>query len=194
MAEVEIKLSRNGRKPINIPAGVDVKFDNGVLTVKGPKGTLTQKIHPNMIVEISAEAVEIKVPDDKSPKAIKQNRALHGLTRSLVANMVTGVTEGYQKKLEVKGVGYRVQKKGKELVMNLGYSHQVIFCDTDDVKIDAPDPNTIIVSGADKQKVGQMAAEIREKRPPEPYKGKGIKYADEVIRRKEGKAGKGGKK
>lgn len=193
MAELEIKLSRIGRKPINIPAGVDVKFDNGVLTVKGPKGTLTQKIHPNMIVEIAADVVEIKVPDDKSPKAIKQNRALHGLTRSLVANMVTGVTEGYQKKLEVKGVGYRVQKKGKELVMNLGYSHQVIFTDTADVTIDAPDPNTIIVSGADKQKVGQMAAEIREKRPPEPYKGKGIKYADEVIRRKEGKAGKGKK-
>ena len=194
MAEVEIKLSRIGRKPINIPAGVDVKFDNGVLTVKGPKGTLTQKIHQNMIVEIGSDAIEIKVPDDKSPKAIKQNRALHGLTRSLVSNMVTGVTEGYQKKLEVKGVGYRVQKKGKELVMNLGYSHQVIFTDTADVTIDAPDPNTIIVSGADKQKVGQMAAEIREKRPPEPYKGKGIKYADEVIRRKEGKAGKGGKK
>lgn len=193
MAELEIKLSRIGRKPINIPAGVDVKFDNGVLTVKGPKGTLTQKIHPNMIVEIAADVVEIKVPDDKSPKAIKQNRALHGLTRSLVANMVTGVTEGYQKKLEVKGVGYRVQKKGKELVMNLGYSHQVIFTDTADVTIEAPDPNTIIVSGADKQKVGQMAAEIREKRPPEPYKGKGIKYADEVIRRKEGKAGKGKK-
>ena len=193
MAELEIKLSRIGRKPINIPAGVDVKFDNGVLTVKGPKGTLTQKIHPNMIVEIAADAVEIKVPDDKSPKAIKQNRALHGLTRSLVANMVTGVTEGYQKKLEVKGVGYRVQKKGKELVMNLGYSHQVIFTDTADVTIEAPDANTIIVSGADKQKVGQMAAEIREKRPPEPYKGKGIKYADEVIRRKEGKAGKGKK-
>lgn len=194
MAEVEIKLSRIGRKPINIPAGVDVKFDNGVLTVKGPKGTLTQKIHQNMIVEIGSDVIEIKVPDDKSPKAIKQNRALHGLTRSLVANMVTGVTEGYQKKLEVKGVGYRVQKKGKELVMNLGYSHQVIFTDTADVTIDAPDQNTIIVSGADKQKVGQMAAEIREKRPPEPYKGKGIKYADEVIRRKEGKAGKGGKK
>ena len=193
MAELEIKLSRIGRKPINIPAGVDVKFDNGVLTVKGPKGTLTQKIHQNMIVEIGSDVIEIKVPDDKSPKAIKQNRALHGLTRSLVANMVTGVTEGYQKKLEVKGVGYRVQKKGKELVMNLGYSHQVIFTDTADVTIDAPDPNTIIVSGADKQKVGQMAAEIREKRPPEPYKGKGIKYADEVIRRKEGKAGKGGK-
>lgn len=193
MAETEIKLSRIGRKPVNIPAGVEVKFNDGVLTVKGPKGTLNQKIHPNMIVEISAETIEIKVPDDKNSKTIKQNRALHGLTRSLVANMVTGVTEGYQKKLEVKGVGYRVQKKGKDLVMNLGYSHQVIVSDTDDVKIDAPDPNTIIISGPDKQKVGQFAAEVREKRPPEPYKGKGIKYADEVIRRKEGKAGKGKK-
>ncbi|MEE1155189.1 MAG: 50S ribosomal protein L6 [Acutalibacteraceae bacterium] len=194
MAEQEIKLSRIGRKPINIPAGVDIKFDNGVLTVKGPKGTLTQKIHPNMIVEIAEGVIEIKVPtENQTPKSIKTNRSLHGLTRSLVANMVTGVTEGYQKKLEVKGVGYRVQKKGKELVMNLGFSHQVIFCENDDITIDAPDPNTIIISGPDKQKVGQFAAEIREKRPPEPYKGKGIKYADEVIRRKEGKAGKGKK-
>lgn len=193
MAETEIKLSRIGRKPVNIPAGVEVKFDNGVLTVKGPKGTLTLNVNPAMIVEVNAESIEIKVPEDKSPKAVKRNRALHGLTRSLVANMVTGVTQGYQKKLEVKGVGYRVQKKGKDLVMNLGYSHQVIVSDTDDIKIEAPDPNTIIISGIDKQKVGQFAAEVREKRPPEPYKGKGIKYADEVIRRKEGKAGKGKK-
>ena len=193
MAETEIKLSRIGRKPVNIPAGVEAKFDNGVLTVKGPKGTLTLNVNPAMIVEINAESIEIKVPEDKSPKAVKRNRALHGLTRSLVANMVTGVTQGYQKKLEVKGVGYRVQKKGKDLVMNLGYSHQVIVSDTDDIKIEAPDPNTIIISGIDKQKVGQFAAEVRAKRPPEPYKGKGIKYADEVIRRKEGKAGKGKK-
>ena len=193
MAETEIKLSRIGRKPVNIPAGVEAKFDNGVLTVKGPKGTLTLNVNPAMIVEVNAESIEIKVPEDKSPKAVKRNRALHGLTRSLVANMVTGVTQGYQKKLEVKGVGYRVQKKGKDLVMNLGYSHQVIVSDTDDIKIEAPDPNTIIISGIDKQKVGQFAAEVREKRPPEPYKGKGIKYADEVIRRKEGKAGKGKK-
>ena len=193
MAETEIKLSRIGRKPVNIPAGVEAKFDNGVLTVKGPKGTLTLNVNPAMIVEINAESIEIKVPEDKSPKAVKRNRALHGLTRSLVANMVTGVTQGYQKNLEVKGVGYRVQKKGKDLVMNLGYSHQVIVSDTDDIKIEAPDPNTIIISGIDKQKVGQFAAEEREKRPPEPYKGKGIKYADEVIRRKEGKAGKGKK-
>ena len=193
MAETEIKLSRIGRKPVNIPAGVEAKFDNGVLTVKGPKGTLTLDVNPAMIVEVNAGSIEIKVPEDKSPKAVKRNRALHGLTRSLVANMVTGVTQGYQKKIEVKGVGYRVQKKGKDLVMNLGYSHQVIVSDTDDIKIEAPDPNTIIISGIDKQKVGQFAAEVREKRPPEPYKGKGIKYADEVIRRKEGKAGKGKK-
>ena len=193
LAETEIKLSRIGRKPVNIPAGVEAKFDNGVLTVKGPKGTLTLDVNPAMIVEVNAGSIEIKVPEDKSPKAVKRNRALHGLTRSLVANMVTGVTQGYQKKLEVKGVGYRVQKKGKDLVMNLGYSHQVIVSDTDDIKIEAPDPNTIIISGIDKQKVGQFAAEVREKRPPEPYKGKGIKYADEVIRRKEGKAGKGKK-
>ena len=193
MAETEIKLSRIGRKPVNIPAGVEAKFDNGVLTVKGPKGTLTLDVNPAMIVEVNAGSIEIKVPEDKSPKAVKRNRALHGLTRSLVANMVTGVTQGYQKKLEVKGVGYRVQKKGKDLVMNLGYSHQVIVSDTDDIKIEAPDPNTIIITGIDKQKVGQFAAEVREKRPPEPYKGKGIKYADEVIRRKEGKAGKGKK-
>ena len=193
LAETEIKLSRIGRKPVNIPAGVEAKFDNGVLTVKGPKGTLTLDVNPAMIVEVNAGSIEIKVPEDKSPKAVKRNRALHGLTRSLVANMVTGVTQGYQKKLEVKGVGYRVQKKGKDLVMNLGYSHQVIVSDTDDIKIEAPDPNTIIISGIDKQKVGQFAAAVREKRPPEPYKGKGIKYADEVIRRKEGKAGKGKK-
>ena len=177
MAETEIKLSRIGRKPVNIPAGVEAKFDNGVLTVKGPKGTLTLDVNPAMIVEVNAGSIEIKVPEDKSPKAVKRNRAIHGLTRSLVANMVTGVTQGYQKKLEVKGVGYRVQKKGKDLVMNLGYSHQVIVSDTDDIKIEAPDPNTIIISGIDKQKVGQFAAEVREKRPPEPYKGKGIKYA-----------------
>ncbi len=193
LAETEIKLSRIGRKPVNIPAGVEAKFENGVLTVKGPKGTLTLNVNPNMIVEVNATEIAIKVPEDKSPKAIKKNRALHGLTRSLVANMVTGVTQGYQKKLEVKGVGYRVQKKGKDLVMNLGYSHQVIVSDTDDIKIEAPDPNTILITGIDKQKVGQFAAEVREKRPPEPYKGKGIKYADEVIHRKEGKAGKGKK-
>lgn len=182
-------MSRIGRKPINIPAGVDVSLDNGVVTVKGAKGTLTQKIHPNITVEINDGVIQVKRPDDD-----KLNRSLHGLTRSLIANMVEGVTNGYTKELEVNGVGYRVQKQGKDLVMNLGYSHQVVMSDTDDIKIEVPNPNKIIIVGADKQKVGQFAAEVREKRPPEPYKGKGIKYVDEVIRRKEGKAGKGGKK
>ncbi len=182
-------MSRIGRKPINIPAGVEVKFDNGVITAKGPKATLTQKIHPNMSVEINGSVIEVKRPDDD-----KFNRSLHGLTRTLIANMITGVTEGYKKELEVNGVGYRVQKQGKQLVMNLGFSHQVIVEDTDEITIEVPSPNKIVIHGADKQKVGQFAAEVREKRPPEPYKGKGIKYVDEVIRRKEGKAGKGGKK
>ena len=182
-------MSRIGRKPINIPAGVEVKFEDGVVTVKGPKGTLTQKIHPNMSVEIDGAVVNVTRPDDE-----KLNRSLHGLTRTLIANMIEGVTNGYKKELDVNGVGYRVQKQGKNLVMNLGYSHQVIVSDTDDITIEAPGPNKIIITGIDKQKVGQFAAEVREKRPPEPYKGKGIKYVNEVIRRKEGKAGKGGKK
>ncbi len=178
-------MSRIGRKPINIPAGVDVKLENSVITVKGPKGTLTQKINPNMAVEINDGIIEVKRPNDD-----KENRSLHGLTRTLIANMMIGVTEGYKKELEVNGVGYRVQKQGKQLVMNLGYSHNVIMEDTEDITIEVPNPNSIIVHGADKQKVGQFAAEIREKRPPEPYKGKGIKYVNEYIRRKEGKAGK----
>lgn len=181
-------MSRIGRKPVNIPAGVEVKVDNGVVTVKGPKGTLTQKYHPNITVKVEGSEVIVTRPDDN-----KENRSLHGLTRSLIQNMVIGVTEGYQKELDVNGVGYRVQKQGKNLVMNLGYSHQVIVSDTDDITIEAPTPNKIIIKGIDKQKVGQFAAEVREKRPPEPYKGKGIKYVNEVIRRKEGKAGKGKK-
>ncbi len=179
-------MSRIGRKPINIPAGVDVKIDNGVITVKGPKGSLDYSYNKNMTVEINGTEIEVKRPNDD-----KLNRSLHGLTRTLIANMITGVTEGYQKTLEVNGVGYRVQKQGKKCVMNLGFSHQVIVEDTDDITMEVPDPNKIIIHGIDKQKVGQFAAEVREKRPPEPYKGKGIKYADEVIRRKEGKAGKG---
>ena len=182
-------MSRIGRKPINIPAGVTVKMNDGVITVKGAKGTLTQKIHPNMTVSIGADVVHVTRPDDE-----KENRALHGLTRTLIANMILGVTEGFKKELDVNGVGYRVQKQGKNLVMNLGYSHQVIVPEIDGITIDCPGPNKIVISGPDKQKVGQFAAEVREKRPPEPYKGKGIKYVDEVIRRKEGKAGKGGKK
>lgn len=179
-------MSRIGRKPINIPAGVTASVDNGVITVKGPKGTLDFKFNPSMTVEIKGDVIEVTRPNDA-----KENRSLHGLTRTLIHNMVIGVTEGYSKTLEVNGVGYRVQKQGNKCVMNLGYSHQVIVEDTEDIKIEVPDPNKIIISGIDKQKVGQFAAEVREKRPPEPYKGKGIKYADEVIRRKEGKAGKG---
>ena len=178
-------MSRIGRKPINIPAGVDVKFENGVMTVKGPKGTLTQTIHPNMQVEINGAEINVTRPNDD-----KLNRSLHGLTRTLIFNMVVGVSEGFKKELEVNGVGYRVQKQGKDLVMNLGYSHQVIMSDNEDITIEVPGPNKIIIHGTDKQKVGQFAAEVRSKRPPEPYKGKGIKYVDEVIRRKEGKAGK----
>ena len=178
-------MSRIGRKPINIPAGVDVKFENGVITVKGPKGELTQKINPNMTVEINGAVIEVKRPNDE-----KLNRSLHGLTRTIIHNMIVGVTEGYKKELEVNGVGYRVQKQGNQLVMNIGYSHQVIVSETDDIKIDVPNPNSIVIHGIDKQKVGQFAAEVREKRPPEPYKGKGIKYVGEYIRRKEGKTGK----
>ncbi|MCQ4023065.1 MULTISPECIES: 50S ribosomal protein L6 [unclassified Ruminococcus] len=182
-------MSRIGRKPINIPAGVDVKVDNSVVTVKGPKGTLTQKVHPNITVKVEGGIIEVTRPNDD-----KENRSLHGLTRSLIANMVEGVVNGYKKELDVNGVGYRVQKQGNKCVMNLGFSHQVIVEDTEDIKIEVPGPNKIIITGIDKQKVGQFAAEVREKRPPEPYKGKGIKYVDEVVRRKEGKAGKGGKK
>ena len=179
-------MSRIGRKPINIPAGVEVKVEGTCVTVKGPKGTLTQKFQPAM--NIAGEGAEIVVT---RPNDAKENRSLHGLTRTLISNMIVGVTEGFKKELDVNGVGYRVQKQGKDLVMNLGYSHQVIVSDTDDIKIEATSPNKIILTGIDKQKVGQFAAEVREKRPPEPYKGKGIKYVDEVIRRKEGKTGKG---
>ncbi|MDD6175388.1 MAG: 50S ribosomal protein L6 [Acutalibacteraceae bacterium] len=182
-------MSRIGRKPINIPAGVDVKIDGNVITVKGPKGTLTQNVHPAMTVKVEGNEIIVTRPDDA-----KENRSLHGLTRTIIHNMVEGVVKPFTKTLDVNGVGYRVQKQGTKLVMNLGYSHQVIMEETGDIKIDCPTANQIIISGPDKQKVGQFAAEVREKRPPEPYKGKGIKYADEVIRRKEGKAGKGAKK
>ena len=179
-------MSRIGRKPINIPAGVEVTIDGTCVTVKGPKGTLTQKFQPAMNIAVEGAEIVVTRPNDA-----KENRSLHGLTRTLISNMIIGVTEGFKKELDVNGVGYRVQKQGKDLVMNLGFSHQVIVSDTDDIKIEAPAPNKIIITGTDKQKVGQFAAEVREKRPPEPYKGKGIKYVDEVIRRKEGKTGKG---
>ena len=174
--------------PITIPAGVEVKLDGNVITVKGPKGTLTRELHPDMIVGIEGTEVKVSRPTDG-----KLHRSLHGLTRTLVANMVTGVTEGFSKELEVNGVGYRVQKQGNDLLMNLGYSHTVPFAAPEGITFDVPQPNKIIVSGSDKQVVGQVAAEIRKKRPPEPYKGKGIKYTTETIRRKEGKAGKGKK-
>ena len=179
-------MSRIGKKPIAIPAGVEFKMDGNSVTVTGPKGTLTQEFNPNMEIKVEGNEITVARPNDE-----KENRALHGLTRSLLFNMVEGVANGYSKKLEVNGVGYRVQKQGKTLTMNLGFSHPVVFEEIDGITIECPGPNEIIISGADKQKVGQFAAEIREKRPPEPYKGKGIKYADEVIRRKEGKAGKG---
>ncbi len=179
-------MSRIGRMPIAIPAGVDVTIDGSTVTVKGPKGTLTRTVHSNMIVEKDGATITVSRPNDD-----KMNRSLHGLTRTLIANMVTGVNESYKKELDVNGVGYRVQVQGKDLVMNLGFSHQVIMTAPEGITVECPSPNKIIVSGPDKQKVGQFAAEVREKRPPEPYKGKGIKYVDEHIRRKEGKAGKG---
>ena len=182
-------MSRIGRKPIAIPAGVEVKNDNGLITVKGPKGTLSQKINPIISVEINGAEINVTRPNDE-----KEARSLHGLSRTLINNMVICVTEGYKKELEVNGVGYRVQKQGDTLVMNLGYSHQVFVKEIPGITIEAPGPNQIIISGADKQLVGQFAAEVREKRPPEPYKGKGIKYSTEHIRRKEGKAGGKGKK
>ena len=182
-------MSRIGRKEIVLPAGVEVKCDNQLVTVKGPRGTLSQPVHANMAIEIEGSTLRVVRPNDE-----KENRSLHGLTRTLINNMVIGVTEGFKKELEVNGVGYRVQKQGKNLVMNLGYSHQVIMSEIDGITIDVPDPNHIVINGMDKQLVGQFAAEVREKRLPEPYKGKGIKYADEVIRRKEGKTGAKGKK
>ena len=182
-------MSRIGRKPITIPAGVQVTLKDGVVTAKGPKGELTQKVHANITVAIEGSEIIVTRPNDE-----KENRALHGLTRTLIANMVEGVANGFSKELEVNGVGYRVAKQGKDLVMNLGYSHQVIMSEIPGITIEVPNPNKIIISGADKQLVGQFAAEVREKRPPEPYKGKGIKYATEYIRRKEGKTGAKGKK
>ena len=182
-------MSRIGRKPISVPSGVEVKLDDHVITVKGPKGTLTRELHKDMIIEQNANEIEIKRPSEA-----KTHKSLHGLTRTLVANMVEGVTNGFTKELEIQGVGYRAAKQGKDLVMNLGYSHQVIMPEIEGVSIEVPNPNKIIISGPDKQVVGQFAAVVREKRPPEPYKGKGIRYVGEYVQRKEGKAGKGPKK
>ena len=178
-------MSRIGKKPVIIPANVTVTIaDGNVVTVKGPKGTLTHTFHPDMILKIEGNELIVDRPDDEH-----LHKSLHGLTRTLINNMVVGVSEGFSKTLEVNGVGYRASKEGKNLVLNVGYSHQVIMPETEDIQIDVPNPNQIIVKGIDKQKVGQFAAEVRGKRPPEPYKGKGIKYDYEVIRRKEGKTG-----
>ena len=177
-------MSRIGKKPITVPAGVEVKIEaDNTVTVKGPKGTLVKKLHPDMILkqEAGVVTVELKNPEQDN---------IQGLTRTLLNNMVIGVTEGFKKELEVNGVGYRVQKQGNKLIMNMGFSHTVEFEDRGDIKIEAPNPNSIIVVGPDKEAVGQLAAEIRKVRPPEPYKGKGIKYIDERIIRKEGKMGK----
>ncbi len=179
-------MSRIGRMPIAVPAGVDVKIDGSTVTVKGPKGTLTRTVAGSITVALDNGVINVTRPDDS-----KENRSLHGLTRTLIANMVKGVSEGFTKELEINGIGYRAAKQGKDLVLNIGYSHNVVMSEIDGITIEVPGPNKVIISGPDKQKVGQFAAEVRGKRPPEPYKGKGIKYVDEVIRRKEGKAGKG---
>lgn len=180
-------MSRIGRKPITVPSGVEIKIDdNNHIVVKGPKGTLERDLHADMIIEIENNEINVKRPSEK-----KQHKALHGLTRTLVSNMVVGVSEGFKKELEIQGVGYRCSKQGKDLVMLLGYSHQVIVPEIEGITIEVPSPNRIDILGADKQKVGQFAAEVREKRPPEPYKGKGVRYLGEYVQRKEGKAGKG---
>ena len=178
-------MSRIGKMPISIPANVEVTLGEGnLVTVKGPKGTLTQQLSDKMTLTREDGVIHVTRPNDA-----KENRALHGLTRTLLNNMIVGVTEGYKKELEVNGVGYRVAKDGNKLVMNIGYSHQVIMEEKNGITIDVPAPNKIVINGIDKQTVGQFAAEVREKRPPEPYKGKGIRYAGEVVRRKEGKTG-----
>lgn len=182
-------MSRIGRKEITVPAGVEVTLDGNFVTVKGPKGTLSRELHKDMIIAQEGNVIKVSRPSES-----KMHKSLHGLTRTLVANMVKGVTNGYKKELEIIGVGYRAVKEGKNLVLNLGYSHKVIMPEIDGITIEVPGPNKVIVSGPDKQVVGQFAAVVREKRPPEPYKGKGIRYVGEYVQRKEGKAGKGSKK
>lgn len=179
-------MSRIGRKVIDIPAGVTVTVnDENVVAVKGPKGTLETKIHANISVAVEGATVSVTRADDE-----RENRALHGLSRTLIANMVEGVTKGYSKTLEMVGVGYKAAKSGKTLTLNLGHSHPILFEEKDGITFDVPNSTTIVVNGIDKQMVGQIAAQIREKRPPEPYLGKGVKYAGEHIRRKAGKTGK----
>ncbi len=181
-------MSRIGNKPVSVPSGVDVKIDGTTVTIKGPKGTLTKTFAKDMLISFENGQIVVKRPSDEA-----NHKALHGLTRTLIANMVEGVTNGYSKSLDIEGVGYRAAKQGTNLVMNLGFSHQVIVPEANGIKIDVPAPNKIIISGIDKEAVGQFAAEVREKKPPEPYKGKGIRYTGEYIIRKEGKAGKGKK-
>ena len=177
-------MSRIGRMPIAIPAGVTVEVNGNKVTAKGPKGELIQEMHPDMIIEVEGNEVLVKRPSED-----KLHKSLHGLTRTLVHNMIVGVSEGYKKELDVVGVGYRVAMEGKKLVMNIGFSHTVDVEPVDGITIEAPAPNKIVISGLDKQLVGQFAADVRKKRPPEPYKGKGIRYTGEVIRRKEGTTG-----
>ena len=179
-------MSRIGRAPITVPANVTVTIGEGnVVTVKGPMGTLTSTFLPCVAITLDAGVLTVTRENDE-----KEVRAVHGLTRALIANMVEGVTNGYSKRLEIVGVGYRAEKQGKKLVLNLGYSHPIFFEEADGITFEVPDSNTIVVKGIDKQAVGQIAAQIREKRPPEPYLGKGIKYTGEQIRRKAGKTGK----
>ncbi len=182
-------MSRIGRKPITIPEGVNVEIgSDNTITVKGPKGTLTKTMHPDMAIAMENNEILVTRPDDA-----KEHRSLHGLTRTLISNMVEGVTKGYSKELEIRGVGYRAQLQGKTLNMNLGYSHPVIMEPVDGITIEVPAPNRVVISGIDKQLVGHFAANVRFKRPPEPYKGAGVRYVDEVVKHKEGKAGKGAK-
>ncbi len=178
-------MSRIGRAPITLPAGVEVTVDSSNhITVKGPKGTLERDLVPQIKVEVEGNVVKVSRPNDE-----KKNRSLHGLTRTLIANMVEGVTNGFSKTLEIHGVGFRVTKEGKQLVMNLGFSHQVIVEEVPGITVEVPSANQIIIKGIDKQLVGQFAADVRSKRPPEPYQGKGIRYSNEYVRRKEGKTG-----
>ena len=178
-------MSRIGNKPITVPAGVELKLDGQKITVKGPKGTLEREIHKNISVSIEGNTIKVERPDN-----LALNRSLHGLTRTLINNMITGVEKEFTRELQINGVGYRVAKQGNNLNLTLGYSHPVIFEAPQGITFDVPNANTIIVRGIDKELVGQTAAVIRTKRPPEVYRGKGIKYAEEVIRRKEGKTGK----
>ena len=178
-------MSRIGNKPITVPENVEIKVDGKKITVKGPKGTLEKELHPNMKITLENNVITVTRPDDEP-----QNRSLHGLTRTLINNMINGVVNEYTRELEINGVGYRAAKQGNKLVLTLGYSHPVEMVEPEGIKYEVPTPNQIIVKGMDKELVGEMAAVIRTKRPPEVYRGKGIKYVDEHIRRKVGKTGK----